>query len=78
MNTNNYRTGYQNMNQGSYIEDPQAQQQYYSNYPQHYSSGGLALNNQQYYEPYEKPSNHATCLDVAEHATTNLHLYNSK
>jgi hypothetical protein len=71
MNTNTiptydpYKTGYHNVNQGSYIDS--------FNNPRMlgHSSGGLAPNNQQFYESYEGPpmKSNTSCLDVAEHAT---------
>jgi hypothetical protein len=62
-----HKIGYHGMNQGSYIDSFPL-----SNYPQHmqmmHSSGGMAPNNQQFYEPYEPQKSNATCLDVADHA----------
>lgn len=63
-----YKTGY--LNQGSYID-------YVPEYQmnrQNFSSGGMAPNNQQYYEPYEKQQmqpqqSPVSCLDVSDHAT---------
>jgi hypothetical protein len=69
-----YKVGYHNMNQGSYIDSlPMQQMRNYhqfqqQNYPMIHSSGGLAPNSQQFYEPYESPKSHATCLDLADHA----------
>lgn len=60
-----YRTGY--LNQGSFID-------YVPEYQinrHHLSSGGMAPNSQQYYEPYEKTQTATppvSCLDLADHA----------
>lgn len=65
-----YKVGYYNMNQGSYMESLPMQNYHLQqqNYPMMHSSGGLAPNNQQFYEPYESYKSNSTCLDVADHA----------
>jgi hypothetical protein len=59
-NQDRYRTGYHDINQGSYIDTV-------AHYPRHGSSGGFAPNNQMYYEPYENTRATPSCVDVAFH-----------
>lgn len=54
---------YNMYNQGSYIDSSL----YYNPYNIH-SSGALAPNSQQFYEPYENLKSNSTCLDLANHA----------
>jgi hypothetical protein len=63
-----YKIGYHS-NQGSYMDNipmPGYHQQNQQALYTHGSSGGLLPNNQQYYEPYEKPG--TNCVDIANHA----------
>jgi len=55
-----FKLGYHNSNQGSYVESPQVQ-----NFNNQKSSGGLAPNSQMYYEPFVNDS--LNCKDIAIH-----------
>jgi hypothetical protein len=84
-NQDNYKLGYHNINQGSYIDSlPQQNSGMYSSKPpQHLygSSGGFAPESQMYYEAYEQQyKDNLNCRDVASHIS-NCHvcsrLYNN-
>ncbi len=83
----NYKLGYHNINQGSYIDSMPQQNMsniYSSKLPQHLygSSGGFAPESQMYYEAYDSPQykDNLNCRDVASHIS-NCHvcsrLYNN-